>query len=146
MTILDAQDALVGRLAAQAAKRLLAGDEIVIVNAEAAALSGHRDYFKKLYEGRRTMQNKANPDNSPKQSWSRRPDLLLRRIVRGMLPKDTKRGRDALRKLRVYLGVPSEFEAQRSQFQAPPKRASALTTRKTTLAKLAQRMGWNHAI
>jgi large subunit ribosomal protein L13 len=141
--ILDANDAIVGRLSAHAAKRLLAGEEVVIVNAEQASLSGDPRYFERFYAGRRTQQQKANPDESPKQSWSRRPDLLLRRIIRGMLPKDSRRGRDTLRRLRVHLGVPAELEAQRARFEAPRKRASTLPSRRVTLAKLASQLGWH---
>jgi len=129
-------------MATYTAKRLLVGDDIVIVNAEQAVLSGSRDYFQELYAGRRTMMSKADPAKSAKQSWSRRPDLLFRRIIRGMLPKDTKRGRDALRKLRIYIGVPAEFEAQKSSFEQPAKRSSNLTSRKTTLLQLSNKLGW----
>lgn len=141
--IIDASDAIVGRLAAYAAKRLLSGDEVAIVNAELASFSGRIVYFKEFYEGRRTMMSKADPAKSAKQSWSRRPDMLLRRIVRGMLPKDTKRGRDALRKLRVYMGVPAELEAQKASFEQPRKRASELSTRKFTVAALSEKLGWS---
>lgn len=146
MKIIDANDAIVGRLSTYAAKRLLAGEDVVIVNAQNASLSGRPEYFESLYTGRRSMQSKANPDESPKQSWSRRPDLFLRRIIRGMLPKDTKRGRDALRKLRVYLGVPADLEGQRAKFETLPKRASLLNSRKTTLGELATQLGWKHKV
>jgi large subunit ribosomal protein L13 len=43
--------------------------------------------------------------------YPRRADLIFKRTVRGMLPWDRPIGRDAYRKLKVYVGVPKEFEA-----------------------------------
>lgn len=108
MKVIDGENAIVGRLAAYSAKKALENEEIVIVNAERTVISGNPKSIIEKYHKRRMQQNKANPEHSPK--WPRRPDLMLKRIIRGMLPKHRKRGKEALRKIKVYLGKPKEFE------------------------------------
>ena len=43
VTIIDASNLLLGRLASIIAKRLLSGEEIIVVNAEKAVISGNRE-------------------------------------------------------------------------------------------------------
>ena len=106
MVTIDAEKAVVGRLGARVAKLLLAGETVEIVNADKAVMLGTLATAKAKYLSRRGQQNKRNPEESPK--WPRAPHLLLRRIIRGMLPYYSKRGRDAYKRLRVAVGTPSE--------------------------------------
>jgi large subunit ribosomal protein L13 len=108
MLIVDAKDTILGRLATFVAKRLLAGEQVAIVNAEQAVISGHRKATFDVYEAWLQIRNVANPKKGP--IHQRRPDDLVRMTVRGMLPFDKKKGRDAYRKLKVYVGVPAEFK------------------------------------
>ncbi|MCG2895416.1 MAG: uL13 family ribosomal protein, partial [Vulcanisaeta sp.] len=39
----------------------------------------------------------------------RKPDRILRRVIRGMLPRKSGRGREALRRVRVFMGVPPQY-------------------------------------
>ena len=43
-------------------------------------------------------------------NYPRRPDLILRRTISRMMPYQQPRGRDALKRLRVYLSVPDAFK------------------------------------
>jgi large subunit ribosomal protein L13 len=108
MLIVDAKDAILGRLATFVAKRLLAGEQVAIVNAEQAVITGHRKATLDVYETWLRTRNVANPRKGP--IHPRRPDHLVRMTVRGMLPFDKKKGRDAYRRLKVYVGVPAEFK------------------------------------
>jgi large subunit ribosomal protein L13 len=104
-TVIDAENAIVGRLASNVAPRLLAGEEIVIINAEKAILTGSKhdimSTFKKKRDVGRTRKGPFYP---------RMPDRMLRRSVRGMLPFKKARGRTAYKKLRVYIGIPDDLE------------------------------------
>lgn len=106
--IIDAKDTVLGRLATFVAKRLLEGERVAIVNAEQAVISGRREATFGVYEAWLQIRNVANPRKGPVHL--RRPDDLVRMTVRGMLPFDKARGREAYRKLRVYVGVPAEFK------------------------------------
>ena len=105
----DAANAVVGRVAALAVKLLLAGKSVVIVNSEKAVISGDPKGVAERYKRKRGIQNKANPENSPK--WPRRPDFLYKKIVSGMVP-DRPRGRAAFKRLRIFVGVPPELQGK----------------------------------
>ncbi|MFH0971966.1 MAG: 50S ribosomal protein L13 [Candidatus Micrarchaeota archaeon] len=112
--IIDATDAIVGRLATVAAKSALQGEEVVILNAEKAVISGDPLKTASKYYNRRGMTQKANPENAAK--WPRRADLMFKRIIRGMLPKHSPRGKAAEGRIMVYLGVPKGFEGRGEKF------------------------------
>lgn len=90
------------------AKELLTkSDEIVIVNAEKAVVSGRRRYNIERYKMERDVGSVRKGPRFPKEA-----DRIFRRTVRGMLPmKDTK-GIEALKRLRVYIGIPMEFKGK----------------------------------
>ncbi|MCL2549914.1 MAG: 50S ribosomal protein L13 [Methanimicrococcus sp.] len=105
MTVIDANGLILGRLASIAAKRLLNGEQINIINADLAVVSGNRysiyaDYRKSIETGR--------TEHGP--YFPKRPERILKRTVRGMLPYKRQNGRAAMENLRVYCGVPPEFK------------------------------------
>ncbi len=107
-TVVDASGAIVGRLASHVAKRLLDGYEIVVVNAEKAVIAGQTDHIVDAFKtrlGRRTLGSQTKAPKHP-----RRPETYVRRVVRGMLPWKQPRGKQAYRRLKVYLGVPPELQ------------------------------------
>jgi len=106
VTVIDADGARLGRLASMVAKRLLNSDEsIVIINAEKAVITGSRKYIINRYLQKRRVGSARKGPYFP-----RMPDRIVRRTVRGMLPYQKPRGRAAYRRLRVYIGVPKEYE------------------------------------
>ena len=105
MKVIDADNMVLGRLASVVAKRLLEGEEIVIVNAEKAVIIGNKYYIINKYIERRNIGSVRKGPYYPKM-----PDRILRRTVRGMLPMKKSSGRVAYKRLRVYMGIPKEFE------------------------------------
>jgi large subunit ribosomal protein L13 len=109
MVLINAEGLIVGRLASLVAKKLLEGEEINIINAEKAILSGSRvnsfAEYKQTYE-------RGTREKGP--YFPKRPDQILRRTVRGMLPYKTQRGKDAMARFQVYIGTPTEFSGQPS--------------------------------
>ncbi|MCL5427652.1 MAG: 50S ribosomal protein L13 [Candidatus Marsarchaeota archaeon] len=102
--VIDGEGRILGRVSSYAAKLLLNGDSVRIVNAEKIIISGHlRDIVAK-YKQKAELKDKANPEHSP--YVSRRPDLFVKRVVRGMLPYRRPKGKEAYKRLRVYVGVP----------------------------------------
>lgn len=103
-TVVDASGVIVGRLASYVAKRILTGEEIVVVNAEKAVISGRKGHVVDAFKtrlGRRTLGSQTKAPKHP-----RRPEMYVRRVVRGMLPWKKPRGKMAYRRLEVYVGVP----------------------------------------
>ena len=109
MVTIDASGAVVGRLCARVAKLLLANQQVEIINADKAVMAGSLSAAKEHYLSRRGQKNKRTPEDSP--VWPRVPHLLLRRIVRGMLPHKSRRGRDAYHLLKVTQGMPEGAKA-----------------------------------
>jgi large subunit ribosomal protein L13 len=110
MPTIDATGHVVGRLASVVAKRLLNGEEIVIVNAEHAIVTGRRSVVLAVYSERRGRGSTTSRMRGIGPFYPRRPDNLLRRTISRMLPHQQARGRDALKRLRVHLGVPDALK------------------------------------
>jgi len=135
--IINGEGARLGRLAAVAAKSALNGEEVIILNAEKIIITGNPKQIVQKYMARRSVKNKADPEKSPK--WPRRPDMLVRRIVRGMLPYDKKTGRLAYKRIKVFMGIPSEFNSKLGEaikMEMPTNRVHI------TINELSRELGW----
>jgi len=107
VTIIDAQGAILGRLCTSVAKRLLKGEEIRVVNAEKAIVSGKKVMIKAHYKHEREVGTYRKGPFYP-----RMPDQIVKRTVRGMIPYQEPHGRVAFKRLKCYIGVPKEFVGQ----------------------------------
>ncbi len=111
--LIDADGLVLGRMAAEAAillrgkhkpdysTHLDGGDHVIIVNADKVVLSG-----RKLDQKQRSRHS-GYPGGMKTKSYrawmSERPEEVIRKAVRGMLPKN-RLGRQMLRKVRIYAG------------------------------------------
>jgi len=107
VAIIDAQGAVLGRLCTTVAKRLLKGEEIAVVNAEKAIVSGKKAMIKAHYKHEREVGTYRKGPFYP-----RMPDQIVKRTVRGMIPYQEPHGRAAFKRLKCYIGVPREFSGQ----------------------------------
>lgn len=133
--VVDASDAIVGRLSSKVAKMLLEGKKVIIINAEKAKISGKKESIIRKYLVRRSLQSKQNPEKSPK--WPKVPNLLLRRIIRGMLPRKKAKGREAFKRLKVYVGNPLNLNGSKIE------EALKDTNYYITLETLCKNLGWS---
>jgi large subunit ribosomal protein L13 len=136
--ILDARDQVLGRLASFAAKRALSGDMVVVLNAEKAVISGRRHNITEEAKRRLRTRTLGTQTNAPVHQ--RRPDLYLRRVVRGMLPWKKAKGKAAFHRVHVFIGVPEEFSAK-TPVKVPGADASKLLSPYVTLEDLAKEIG-----
>lgn len=134
--MIDATSLILGRMASNVAKRLLSGESIVIVNAEKAVISGAKDAIVRL---RTKFLEVGGYRRGPLHP--RRPDGLVRRTIRGMLPYRKPKGRTALKRLKVYAGIPGEFERWERE-TIIDARSDKLKCGFMTVGELAKRMGW----
>ena len=104
VTVINGDGLLLGRLASITAQRALAGEEIAIVNVEKVIISGSRARVLANYKHKRER-------GASGAHWGpfvpRRPDHLMKRTIRGMLPYKRPRGVDAMKRIRTYVGVPA---------------------------------------
>ena len=115
LMIIDGEGHILGRLASLISKKLLEGEEIVVLNAEKIMLTGSKDWAYAKYKQRLDRASISNPrDMGPK--YPRRPEEIFRRTVRGMLPIKKYKGKTAFKGLKAYVGIPREFkEAETSK-------------------------------
>ena len=107
--IIDGEGLIMGRLASTVSKMLLNGEKVVVLNAEKILISGTKEWAYARYKQRVDRASISNPRRmGPK--YPRIPDDIFRRTVRGMLPYRKASGREAFKGLKVFVGVPQEFE------------------------------------
>jgi len=119
------------------AKRLLKGEKIAIVNAEKAVVSGKRK--SKVAEVKEFLEV-GHPWKGP--FHYRRPDRILRKAIRGMLPYKQPKGKQAFKRLRVFIGVPDELKDAKME-TIKEAQAKKLTCPYFTLGELAREIGWS---
>lgn len=106
--IIDAKDTILGRLSSFVAKQVLLGNEVDVINCEEAVVSGKKQALLNNYI--RRIHRKA-PGKGP--YFYRRPDMFVRRTIRGMLPFKRSRGRDAFKKIKCHMGVPENLRNEK---------------------------------
>ena len=134
--IIDATGLILGRMASFIAKRLLQGESIILLNAEKAAISGKR---LQIVHAAKEFLEVGHPRKGP--FHYRRPDKIVRKTIRGMLPRRKPKGIQALKRLRVYLGTPLEFEGKEVQTILDAS-ANKLKSPYITVGELAKEIGW----
>ena len=137
--VIDATGLIAGRMASLVAKRLLLGDNIVIVNAEKAIISGKR---LSLIKRAKEFLQVGHPRKGP--IHHRSPDQILRRTTRGMLPRKKVKGKKAYRRLKVFNGVPKTYMNE-EKITIPQANANRLSCPYITLGELAKNIGWKYA-
>jgi large subunit ribosomal protein L13 len=136
-SIINAEGLIIGRMASIVAKRILNGEEITIVNAEKAVISGKR---KSRVMEAKTFLEVGAPERGP--FHYRRPDRIVRRTVRGMVPYKQPKGKQAYKRLKVFIGIPAELKEQKMETLVNA-RAERLTCPYFTVGEFAKEMGWH---
>ena len=139
VALVNADGLILGRMASKVAKKLLNGEKVIIVNAEKAVLSGKKK--SKVAEAKEFLEVGA-PRQGP--FHYRRPDRIMRKTVRGMLPFKQPKGKQAYKKLKVFMGVPEDLKGQQ-MITLKEAQAAKLKGPYFTLAELAKEIGWNRS-
>ncbi|MFQ6075087.1 MAG: 50S ribosomal protein L13 [Candidatus Bathyarchaeia archaeon] len=139
VAVIDASGLILGRLASHVAKRVLNGEEVAVVNAERAVITGRKGSIVESFKTRLGIRTLGTQKKAPQHP--RRPDTYVRRVVRGMLPWKKPRGKRAYRRLKVYIGVPQELSE--SEFQTLPD-AKKDSHPSMTVGEFLQVFGWEN--
>jgi len=122
--VVDASGAILGRLASAVAARLRGkhsplftphvdtGDFVIVINADKIRLTGKK-WVQKLYQ-RHSGYIGGLKTTSARELMEKRPEELIRRAVKGMLPKN-KLGSRLYTKLKVYKGGEHPHQAQQPE-------------------------------
>jgi len=119
--LLDARGQVLGRFATQAAQLLIGkhkpnwapyldmGDHVVVINAREVAVTGKKEKQKVYY--RHSGYPGGLKSETLEELRERRPEEIIRRAVKGMLPT-SKLGRKMITRLYVYPGEEGEKVAK----------------------------------
>jgi large subunit ribosomal protein L13 len=135
-TIIDGEGLILGRMASVVAKRLLNGESIFIVNAEKIVVSGKR---LMIINKEKEFLNVGGHERGPVHY--RQPHRIVRRTIRGMLPHRKAHGRDAFKRLKVYIGIPEEFDGADLE-KMDEYHSTKLNRRFVTIGEIAENIGW----
>jgi len=134
--IVNAENRVIGRLASDIARKASKGEEVHVVNSEKAVISGDRE---KVIEEYRQKYERGGRHTGP--HYPKRPDKILKRTVRGMLPTNKESGKEAFSNVKTYLGVPLEFEDEVEEVEV--KQGDDLKNRNyVKLGEVSQFIGW----
>lgn len=137
--VIDVAGLISGRLCSKVAKLIINGNRVVVINAEKSLISGSRASILKSWEEWLDVSSVTNPLHGPYHP--RTPDRILQRMVRGMLPMKKSKGINALKRLRVYNGVPEQYrKAKVSSFE--DAKATKPLAFYITVGELAKLIGW----
>jgi len=137
--VVDGTNLIAGRLASHVAKLLLKGNRVSIVNCEEIMISGTRSNIIKEYKDFLKIASIIHPDHGP--FHPRRPDTIITRMIRGMLPRKKPSGITAHKRLRAYIGAPKQLKSlKKTQFDKA--KITRSTANYTTMADLGRTIGW----
>jgi len=138
--VVDATNHIAGRLSSHVAKLLLQGQRVTVVNCEKIMMSGTRANQIQEYREFLEINSIINYKHGPVHY--RRPDTIIAKMIRQMLPFDRKpSGKAAYQRLRTYIGSPKDTKPiEKIQFEKALIRKTAANY--TTLAEICRVIGW----
>jgi large subunit ribosomal protein L13 len=134
VVVINAEKHILGRMSTNVAKRILNGEDVIIVNAEKAIITGNRDMIFDNYTAKYKRGKQINGPFFPK-----RADLIVKRTIRGMIPFKSSHGREVYRHLTVFVGVPKDLvSAKMEQVEAA---TNLWTDKYVTVGEVAEHLG-----
>ena len=137
--IVNGEGCIAGRMCSHVAKLLLKGHHVTIVNAEKVMVSGERHKTIKGFKEDLEISSATNPIHGP--FHPRRPDRILTKMVRGMVPKRKSSGIKAFKHLRVYIGIPSQLKDSKMELFEDSKIRKPASFY-ISIGDVAEEIGW----
>ncbi|MBU5689529.1 MAG: 50S ribosomal protein L13 [Candidatus Aenigmatarchaeota archaeon] len=134
MKVYDATGKILGRLATVVAKQAIKGEQIHIVNCEKAIIVGDPEFTKKKYKQR---IERGDPHHGP--FYPKTPTGIVKRAIRGMIDYKKPTGRAALKRIKVWIGLPEEFKNKIQELNT--KGINDITSKYITIGDLAISLG-----
>ena len=134
--IIDATNLVMGRIAAFAAKKAIVGEKVDIINCEKAIVTGSRRFLVGRY-----FQQRDRGEYFSRPIVPRKSNMLLKHVIKGVLPKKQEKGIEALARIKCYIGVPKEFEGKKTENPTKAGVEKLETTKYITLQELSFGLG-----
>lgn len=138
----DGRDMIMGRLASKVAKMLLEGKRVVVLYAEDIVVTGtsKQSIMEKFYKRLRLRSNVNPRRHGP--FIPRSPEGIFRRVVRGMLPRNKPKGKEAYRRLKVYRDNPHNVSSDKLLVFEDVRRRKFNPYPYMYLEEIARLIGW----
>ena len=137
--VVDSTDHIAGRLASHVAKMLLEGNRVTLINCDKIMISGSRSSIIREYRDFLEIASILHPKHGP--FHPRRPDTMMDRMIRGMLPRKKPSGLAAHKRLRTHIGVPDSVRSLK-KIRIPNAQIRRAAPRYTSMADLGRTIGW----
>ena len=136
--VVDGTNLIAGRVCSNVAKLLRKGNRVSIVNCEKIMISGKKASIIGEYDDFLKIHSIIHPQHGP--FHPRRPDTIIKRMIRGMLPTEKPSKKTDLARLRTYIGVPQEVKGlEKIQFEK--SKITRASSKYTTMAELSRYIG-----
>jgi large subunit ribosomal protein L13 len=143
LIVVDGANCISGRLCSKVSKLLLQGNRVSVVNSEKVMVSGNKYEVIESYKDKLEVSSVTNPIHGP--FHPRRPDTIITKMIRGMVPKRKPSGMQAFKRLRVYIGIPDELKNSTMQTFDDAK----ITKQQSfyiSMGDVAKQIGWKGVV
>ncbi len=143
LIVVDGTNCISGRLCSKVSKLLLQGNRVSVVNSEKVMVSGNKYEVIESYKDKLEVSSVTNPIHGP--FHPRRPDTIITKMIRGMVPKRKPSGMQAFKRLRVYIGIPDELKNSTMQTFDDAK----ITKQQSfyiSMGDVAKQIGWKGVV
>lgn len=107
--IINAENAVLGRLASVIAKLTKSGFRIHVINVEKAVVTGDKKMVLESYKLLFKVRTHKNPYRHTIHR-PRNPVNIFKKTIKNMIPKHNSLKLKSLKKVKAYIGVPQELE------------------------------------
>nr|WIG64892.1 ribosomal protein L13 [Agasicles hygrophila] len=142
--LIDGKGHLLGRLAAIVAKTLLQGNKVTVVRCEQLNISGN--FYRNKLKFMSFLRKRCNVNPARGPFHFRAPSRIFWKTVRGMVPHKTERGKQALRKLKAYEGIPPPYDRRKRVVVPGALRVICLKPGRKFchVGRLSHEVGWKY--
>merc|ERR1712029_761407 len=133
-----------GRLASVVAKNILNGNKVVVVRCEGINQSGN--FYRNKLKVLKFLRLRCNVKPLRGPFHFRAPSKIFWRTVRGMIPHKSERGKEAMKRLQTFEGIPPPYDKKkRMGIPAALKVLRLKPGRKfCSLGRLSHDVGWKY--
>lgn len=142
--LIDGRGHLLGRLAAVVAKTLLEGNKVTVLRCEQLNISGN--FFRNKLKYLSFLRKRCNVNPARGPFHFRAPSRIFWKTVRGMLPHKIERGKQALRRLKCYEGIPPPYDKRKRVVVPSALRVVCLKPGRKFchVERLSNEVGWKY--
>merc|ERR1712013_682609 len=142
--VVDGHGHLMGRLSSIVAKNILTGNKVVIVRCEGINMSGNFYRNKLKYLKFLRLRCNVKPQRGP--FHFRAPSKIFWRTVRGMVPHKSEKGKEAMKRLQTFEGVPPPYDKKKRMVIPSALKVLRLKPGRKfcSLGRLGHEVGWKY--